>query len=688
MEPSAKTTKLKTAIQVLEENMKKKSRTLPSSLRKSLIVLIEKNSEIVTVKGNKIILPVQFYPKWITEHKLDKDTEMVDSQHYNFFKKLRKYGLIHVGSSYFPKKLALISMNPTVPFLYKGNIKNVAKYTHAKETLYKVDNFFQNGVDAYIDLRLYQAFMLTTKEIEAINTSNIVFTSEDSAYIYIENIGIFDNTEIPPYYLIPIRGTKLVSILKQYKQDGVLHPFLDLDTDMKNKLSEHRQKNFPNLSVQEIRMASQNHLLMSSSPLMATLATSRKIMSQVTIAEIHSLYPSTVPQHLIQVEEARILNALERTKNIDDEQNFIDSSFSMEEFEYFNELMEAKNNSIFMKKIEPCKRELNQYASTPGAEVHGIMIAKYIVYLLSSVDKENKDRYIAASTFRDYYHLVKKHLFDNIEDLSNVQTHEINEILQNLAINKYKDVSIMKVKSLITDFFKFHGEKHNAISMNLATYPKSLVFESEIDSILKEIDNFHKMNKKEAEACYEILRDKAIVIIARYTGLRKSELRSRLMKDIYIYDDALCVDVNIEGLKKLEMGLKTESAKRRVCSKIANEAHLNIINDYIYQRERIKTKNKFFFLHANEKKPDVVKEEVFDNLTKIIQNITDRYTSFHSLRHTFATYSVKDILECKKVNPYKLIDLAMMMGHTSPEITLKKYTHRSVIETMEVSYVS
>ncbi len=89
---------------------------------------------------------------------------------------------------------------------------------------------------------------------------------------------------------------------------------------------------------------------------------------------------------------------------------------------------------------------------------------------------------------------------------------------------------------------------------------------------------------------------------------------------------------------------------------------------------------KFFFFNTYEKKPEVVKEAIFDNITKVIQSVTGRYTSFHSLRHTFATYAVKAILECKEIDPYKMIDLAVKMGHTSPEITLKKYTHRSVIE--------
>jgi len=683
MELLTNTTKLENTIQILKENMKKKSRVLSSALRESLVSLLKKNGDLVTVKGKKIILPTQFYPIWVKEHKLNKDTEMVDSEHYKFFRKLRKYGYIHTTSSYFPKKLAVITLNPTLPSLYKGNIRDITSYTSGKESLYKVSDSTQNKIDAYIDLRLYQSFMLTSKEIEAISTSDIVFIDENSAYIYIEDKGIFDNIEIAPYHLIPIRGSKLISILKQYKQDKAVHPFAD--TDLENQLLKHRQEFLPNMSMKEIRMASQNYILMKSSPIVTTLATSRKIMSQTTIAEVNSLYPSAIPQHLIKIEEKRIANALDRTKELNDENDFIDSAFNLEEFNYFYELLKTKNSSAFMKKLEPTKRELLQYENSKTAEMHGILISKYIAYLLETINGDKKIRKIAITTFKNYYSLVKKHLFNNIEDLSSVQTHEINEILQNLAINKYKDKSIAKVRGRIADFFSFHGKQHNVIPMNLASYPKSLVFEHEIDPILAGIEDMYDKGEQGTATGYERLRDKAIVLMARYTGLRKNELRSRLMKDVYIYENELCIDVNSEGLRKLDLRLKTGSAKRRVCTKIANNDHLEIITKYMEVREKVRNKNPFLFLHVddhNKIKSKVVKEDVFNQIGKIIQEVTGRYTSFHSLRHTFATYAARDILLCNKVNPYKMIDLAVKMGHTSPEITLKKYTHRSVIEDM------
>ena len=155
------------------------------------------------------------------------------------------------------------------------------------------------------------------------------------------------------------------------------------------------------------------------------------------------------------------------------------------------------------------------------------------------------------------------------------------------------------------------------------------------------------------------------------------------MKDVYIYENELCIDVNSEGLRKLDMKLKTHSAKRRVCATITNKDHLEIIIEYMEARDKVRNKNQFFFLHVDKKnkiKSKVAEEEVFNQIGKIIQEVTGRYTSFHSLRHTYATYAVWDILQCKKINPYKMIDLAVKMGHTTPEITLKKYTHRSVLE--------
>ena len=131
------------------------------------------------------------------------------------------------------------------------------------------------------------------------------------------------------------------------------------------------------------------------------------------------------------------------------------------------------------------------------------------------------------------------------------------------------------------------------------------------------------------------------------------------------------------------MKLKTSTAKRRICTVIEDLDHLNIIRSYLYVRKNLKNKNKFLFLDVSRdfnirSKP--MKENVFDKFSETLKEVTGRYVSFHSLRHSFASYEVKKILANLGSNPYQLMDLSLKMGHESPETTLKIYTHRSVLD--------
>jgi len=101
------------------------------------------------------------------------------------------------------------------------------------------------------------------------------------------------------------------------------------------------------------------------------------------------------------------------------------------------------------------------------------------------------------------------------------------------------------------------------------------------------------------------------------------------------------------------------------------------------RRKALANKSPFVFLRISEdntirSKP--IDESTFDNMTGVLQSLTGRYVTFHSLRHSFATYEVKRILENTSSDPYAMMDLAVKMGHESPETTLKVYTHRSVLD--------
>ena len=292
---------------------------------------------------------------------------------------------------------------------------------------------------------------------------------------------------------------------------------------------------------------------------------------------------------------------------------------------------------------------------------------------------------IRVSTFKNYFSLLNTHLFEKVEDVSSVQTHEVQDIISELSCNRYADKSIRKISALIRIFFAFHNQEHSTISIKLSSYPKSLIFDDELDVVLQAIEDkaLRNTDRIGSRVEYRVLRDKAIIIMARYTGMRKNEIRGRLLEDVYVYGNTLCVDVNPKGMKKLDMRLKTSTAKRRICTVIENIDHLNIIRQYLNVRENIKNKNKFLFLdidryYSIRSKP--MRENVFDEFSEILKQVTGRYVSFHSLRHSFASYEVKKILSNQDYNPYRLMDLSLKMGHESPETTLKIYTHRSVLE--------
>ncbi len=686
------------ALDHLKKNLSKKRKSLPSTFRKALVAEIEKNPELITMKGKKIILGPSFYQEWIKMQKLDQSGSETDKEHYSLFRKLRKYGIIHNKSSYFPKKLSVISINPTFPSLYKGNFRNIDRYLAAKASLYSDSLSHEQMIsDVYLDMRLYQLLSFTARELDSINVKNIIFAEDTIAFIYLEEKGLITNMSVPPYQLVPIRGLEAVAVLKQCRENGTLYPFKDVG--LAEKLSLHRDQFYGGMSMYDIKMASQNTNLLRTSPIHMTINSSRKVLSPITISEINELYHSCIPNHLLELEDQRISYAKEKASNETQDDPF-EPSFDLEEFDSLTKLLKIKKSNEFKKKVPSVIRELHKYANASDSEPHGVLIATYIASVLSRLEGKNK---IKVSTLKEYYYLLRKHLFMKVEDLSNVQSHEINTIIVNLSQQQYKDKSIMKIKSLIRRFFAFHNQSHNSVTIRMSSYPKSLVFDSEIDPVLDMIaENItSSVDRIGTRVQHKILRDKTIVLMGRYTGLRKNELRGLSLSAVYIYGDTLCVDVNSKGMKKLGMRLKTPSAKRRVCVEITNTHHLNIIKEYIRSREALSNNNKFLFLDiplkkvseesknisndATKKKYYTIlskpmRESVFDEIGSVIQQVTKRYTTFHSLRHSFATYAVLKILKNPNSDPYQLIDLSVKMGHLSPEITLKVYTHASVLD--------
>ena len=663
------------------ESKLKKNKSLRADQKKVFLKSLSSEREgTLKVVAGKVVLSPEYYVHFIMNYASDTKER---KRWYAFFAKLKKLSYIHKRSSYFPKDFSLITMNPNLPSLYNTSLSYVNSYIHARKSLY-VDIEFKSLNDknalAYIDLRLYQMTTLYESELKRVRSQDIMILDDRTAILYIEdNLQLFN--DIPHYRLSTVTGETLLSILKQNIDSGTEYPFSDIT--LEDSFLKYRKKHYEKLSISDIKLTGKNIALRKSSPLDVLLSSNGNILSMLTLSELNVMHPDVVPSHLFETEIERVLNAMSRPEVDDESGESEGGTFRLVDRNKFFDLLRTKTPSEFRKKVPSAKHELDTFLASEECSDHGRLIVLYILYLLERVDGKSK---IEISTFKGYIGLLNKHLFNKVEDLSKVQTHELNQIISNLTKMQYKHKSITKIQAQIQSFFALHNQKHKINKINIASYPKSLIFKNELDDI---IDNVSKnataeKTKKGSRVKFKMLQMQSLVLIAFYTGLRKSELRSRLCKDIYVYGNKIYVDVNNNGMKRLNLKLKTSNAKRRVCTVISNDKHLKIITDFLSARMQVKNKSPYLFLEVKDDytiKSKPILESSIDTITDILQGFTGRYVTFHSFRHSYATYEVEKILnDSSKVDPYKLIDLSVRMGHESPEITLKVYTHASVLD--------
>lgn len=159
-----------------------------------------------------------------------------------------------------------------------------------------------------------------------------------------------------------------------------------------------------------------------------------------------------------------------------------------------------------------------------------------------------------------------------------------------------------------------------------------------------------------------------------YSGLRESELWSRMVSDIYIFEDKITIDVNTNFLINR---FKTHSAKRRVEFTIDDNKYLDIFKEYLALVESKKI--KYFFPRISDKnkilKNDVQNINYFLTCNEVVQSITGRYTSLHSFRHTYVTNNMRKLVMKNKKQKKDVYNLVNMTGHLGPDVTLRFYTH-------------
>jgi integrase len=231
---------------------------------------------------------------------------------------------------------------------------------------------------------------------------------------------------------------------------------------------------------------------------------------------------------------------------------------------------------------------------------------------------------------------------------------------------------------------------------------KSLVFKEEIDFILDLIKEYFEFEAKKRDKKYLkfykflTLQFQAYIIFGFYTGLRLNELRTRTHSDIieepfYIYDSRITknvfsINVNKKGLKGIQKinSFKSSNATRRVCFEIRNDVHAEIFKDFIQKSMSYGSRYLFKeYEYKNSKiSKKVLKLSKLSFLNELIQNITHRYTSLHSLRHSYATYWLLDRINSDENFNDIIMNFSIEIGHVTPQVTFQNYIHYELIEEL------
>lgn len=674
--------------------------SISGQFKNLLLMALKSEQETVKIVSGQFKLDIQFLKVFIDlanqqlKPKSDTEHTKYDKMLYREFKRLKKFELIHkLSVSYLPRNLVLVSINPNHNALLSksySKLDKIDKAITAYETHCKIEREDSNILQQiYGYLRLFHIIPFTSSVLEKICWKDLVFTPSGMVVLVIYEESFLasgvDTRGPKPYKTVLLDSfvsglfEKVRVIISSF--DEVV--FKNIDKYEKNMNLNRSKSSIQDISIGELRQLTKIRYMYLNSPFALTLRTGTVTPVQLSLADIEAMFPGTVSQELMKDEIKRIQYALARPAPLDpdDEMDWQVITFDIYELDDLIALLRHKDNMPPKELIENALFELRKALKFSGSP-HLEMIYEYLIYIIDLTQK----RRIRLSTAKNYIWLLNKHLFGMIEDFYAIKEHEVFRISNRLDNQEYKSISVKKIKAQIDRFFKFYSKKGITIDVAGSFYTKSLVFKNEIDGIIDEIEekykpwkNIQKIGKQHKLYLNQL---KVIVLLGFYCGVRLKEVSTLLLQDIYLYGNSLHLDINSKGIKKTGFKLKTISSKRRIDVAIENPQHLKIITEFLEMRSKLDKKSNFLFLELSEYNGFLNKSinvSSFEYINEIIQSVTKRYCTYHSLRHSFATYQCQRFFPKGSSYPYELLELSDKIGHRTPDTTVQSYVHGWVL---------
>lgn len=271
-----------------------------------------------------------------------------------------------------------------------------------------------------------------------------------------------------------------------------------------------------------------------------------------------------------------------------------------------------------------------------------------------------KSNSLKPSTIARYRNLFDNHIKENLSDtlLSDVTNRLLQDYVDALLKAKVTPIvikeAILLIKLAMKREAKFGEFVMPFIDLDIPSTKKAKKVETltrqEEKTIIKHILEHDKQKY-------------AGIVISLLTGMRIGEICALKWTDIDLKKRQISVNKTLQRICVKNEKSTIEIGKTKTTSGARNIPICNVLYDFLIS---IKPTNRDTYVLTNENKPKEPR-----NYRKIYKTLLKRLkiksTTFHALRHTFATRLIENKVDIKTISE--------LLGHASTNITISIYVH-------------
>jgi integrase len=331
----------------------------------------------------------------------------------------------------------------------------------------------------------------------------------------------------------------------------------------------------------------------------------------------------------------------------------------------------AKYKSVYGKTYAIVKQKLREADKNKGLQI--VDTPKTYLADLAQQWSQHIQMKVKESTYSRYQLMLQSHILPHLGDIAveDLSTEIVERYLNDLLINGRRDGK--------------GGLSYKTVKDNLCLLKQIMQFAQNngIDTICKLSSIALKQEKKEKEILSEsnmiqLVADmtrnpepiKIGVILCLYTGMRIGELCALRWKEIDLTNNILYIKYTAQRIEDYTGDRSPKTKLIRTSPKSKSSNRCIPLPDYLTEllRPWAASADTYFLSETKDRFIEPRRVQIW--FKKYLKECGIQNISFHGLRHTFSTISLRSGMDSKT--------LSELLGHSNVNITLNNYVHSSM----------